>query len=252
MKSKKALRKIVQIDEDLCSGCGECVSACAEGAIQIVDGKARLKSESYCDGLGACLGECPQGAIRIVEREAEEFDPEAVTCHQMEEEMLKKTIKNLLPAGCPSNRIQTFNPSSGENSAEIPRKKTPSALAHWPIQIRLVPPTAPFLKGAHLLVAADCTPVAYASFHNDFLREKAVMIGCPKFDDTHLYLQKFTEIFKTADIKSVTVVVMAVPCCQGLLVIAKKAMELAGKNILLEEITLSPKGKVVKKERIAA
>jgi Pyruvate/2-oxoacid:ferredoxin oxidoreductase delta subunit len=246
------MRKIVDIDEERCNGCGQCVPACAEGAILIVDGKARLASESYCDGLGACLGECPQDAIRIVERKADEFDPEAVERHLMEEELLKKAAENLVPSGCSSSRIQTFTASSGEKSADTTPEKIPSALSHWPIQIRLVPPTAPFLKRAHLLVAADCTPIAYPNFHNDFLKDKVVMIGCPKFDDAQLYLQKFTEIFKNADIRSITVLVMEVPCCQGLLMIIHKALELAGRDIPLEEITISPKGTIIKKERSAA
>jgi len=241
------MRKILEIDEELCNGCGQCVPACAEEAIQIVDGKARLTSESYCDGLGACLGECPQGAIRIVEREAEAFDPEAVEHHLMEKEMLKKTANNVAPSSCPSNRVQTFAASSGENSFEASCVGIPSALSHWPVQTRLVPPSAPFLKGADLLIAADCTPIAYPEFHNNFLKGRVVMIGCPKFDDAQLYLQKFTEIFKTADIKSITVVVMEVPCCQGLLMIIDKALGSAGKNIPVEEITLSPEGKIIKR-----
>ena len=212
-----------------------------------MDGKARLISERFCDGLGACLGECPQGAIRIIEGEADEFDPEAVEKHLLDKDRQKEDTATLMSAGCPSGRVQTFSVSSGEDSSEASHGRIPSALSHWPVQIRLVPPSAPFLKGADLLIAADCTPIAYPEFHNDFLKGRIVMIGCPKFDDVQLYIQKLTEIFKTANIRSVTVVVMEVPCCQGLLMIIDKALESAGKNIPVEEITLSPEGKIIKR-----
>ena len=246
---KKVLRKIVQIDENLCNGCGQCVPACAEEAIQVVDGKAQLISEGYCDGLGACLSECPQGAIQVIERAAEEFDPEAVEQHLMNNEKSRQAADIPVPVGCPSSRIQMSNTPTGEAIHGVPQTEISSALSHWPVQIRLVPPAAPFLKGADLLIAADCTPIAYPSFHNDFLKDKVVMIGCPKFDDAQLYLQKFTEIFKNTDIRSITVLVMEVPCCQGLLMIIDKALESAGKNIPVEEITISPAGKIIKRER---
>jgi Fe-S-cluster-containing hydrogenase component 2 len=249
MNINKTLRKIVQIDEEKCNGCGQCVPACAEGAIQVVDGKAQLISERYCDGLGACLGECPQGAIRIIEGEADEFDPEAVEKHLLDKDRQKEDTATLMSAGCPSGRVQTFSVSSGEISSEASHGRIPSALSHWPVQIRLVPPAAPFLKGADLLIAADCTPIAYPGFHNDFLKGRVVLIGCPKFDDVQLYIQKLTEILKTANIRSVTVVVMEVPCCQGLLMIIDKALESAGKNIPVEEITISPAGKIIKRGR---
>jgi NAD-dependent dihydropyrimidine dehydrogenase PreA subunit len=246
METNKSARKILQIDEEKCNGCGQCVPACAEGAIQVVDGKARLISERYCDGLGACLGECPQGAIRIIAREADEFDPEAVEKHLLDKEMQKEDSAIRMSAGCPSGREQTFTASSGGNSSETSHGRIPSALSHWPVQIRLVPPTAPFLKGADLFIAADCTPIAYPGFHNDFLKGRVVMIGCPKFDDVHMYIQKLADIFKIANIRSVTVLVMEVPCCQGLLMIIDKALESAGKNIPVEEITISPTGKIIK------
>jgi NAD-dependent dihydropyrimidine dehydrogenase PreA subunit len=245
------MRKILAIDEELCNGCGQCVPACAEGAIQVVDGKARLISEKYCDGLGACLNICPQGAIQVLEREAEEFDPEAVDYHRRDKEMSKKGTEHAAPSECPSRgEFRVFAGLSLEKSANTTKTGVPSALSHWPVQIRLVPSTASFLKGAHLLVSADCVPIAYASFHKDFLKDRVVLIGCPKFDNRQLYVQKFTEIFKNADIKSVTVVVMEVPCCQGLPTIIKKALRLAGKNIPIEEITISPNGKIVKKEKV--
>ena len=233
----KLIRKIIEIDDELCDGCGECVPGCAEGALQIVDGKARLVSESYCDGLGACIGECPNGAITIVEREAEDFDEEAVELFLKDKE--EKPVYVPLACGCPSTQVQTFTPSV-------------SNLSHWPVQINLVPPSAPFLKGADLLVAADCTVVAYSNFHRDFLKDKVVMIGCPKFDAVEEYILKFTEIFKVTGIKSITALVMEVPCCSGLPMIVKRAMDAAGKDIPMEEIVISTKGDILKREQKAA
>jgi Pyruvate/2-oxoacid:ferredoxin oxidoreductase delta subunit len=233
----KVRRRIIHIDENLCDGCGTCVPSCAEGAIQIVDGKARMVGEKFCDGLGACLGECPKGALSIEERVADEFDEGAVEEHLSGKE--QETAQQFVMAGkCPSSQIQTFAPKA--------------SLSHWPVQIRLVPPTAPFLKGAHLLVAADCTPVAYPGFHKDFLKGKAVMIGCPKFDDVQEYVEKFAEIFKVADIQSVTIVDMEVPCCSALPRIVKRGMEVAGKAVPLEEIVISTKGEILKHEKVAA
>lgn len=246
-------RKIIEIDEELCDGCGNCVPSCAEGALEIVDGKAKLVADIYCDGLGACLGECPTGALHIVTRKAEEFDEEAV------EEFLTSKQSSTPPAadlacGCPSAHIQAFETPSACEAANRPATQSggPSSLSHWPVQIRLVPPTAPFLKKADLLVAADCTPIAYPDFHRDFLEGKAVMIGCPKFDDVESYIQKFTDIFKVADIRSVTVVVMEVPCCSGLPIIVQRGMEKAGKNIPIEQVVISARGDVLRREMRAA
>jgi Fe-S-cluster-containing hydrogenase component 2 len=248
------IRKIIEIDEELCNGCGQCVPECAEGAIQVIDGKARLVKDRYCDGLGACLGECPTGALTIVEREADEFDEEAVEEHLGVRMQDAKKAEPTLACGCPSTQVQSFKvtPSHHEDHRPDTHDSFASNLSHWPVQIRLVPPTAPFLKGAHLLVAADCTPVAYPHFHRDFLRGKAVMVGCPKFDNAQEYVQKFADIFKTADIKGITVVVMEVPCCQGLPVIIKKAMELAGKEIPLDQVIISTRGKILERERLVA
>jgi len=247
-------RKIIQIDEELCDGCGQCVPSCAEGAIEIVDGKARLIAEKYCDGLGACLGECPNGALTVVEREAEEFDEEAVEEYLSSKEQGESPEEATMACGCPSAQIQSFvPPASGKDANERTiQERSLSALSHWPVQIRLVPPTAPFLKGAHLLVAADCTPVAYPNFHGDFLKGKAVMVGCPKFDDVQDYIQKFADIFNTADIKSITVAVMEVPCCQGLPLIIERGMEMAGKKIPMEKVVISARGEVLGREKLAA
>jgi len=248
----KVKRKIIEIDEELCDGCGQCVPACAEGAIEIVDGKARLVAERYCDGLGACLGECPTGALKIVEREAEDFDEEAVEEYLKEKEEARQIMEAAQGTGCPTARVQSFQPASSCQDANVPReqKEAISALSHWPVQIHLVPPSAPFLKGADLLVVADCVPVAYPTFHEDFLKGKVVMVGCPKFDDVALYIKKFTEIFKTAGIKSITSVVMEVPCCSGLPMILKKAMEEAGVDIPVEQVVISTRGDIL--ERRAA
>ena len=250
----EATRRIVEIDEELCDGCGQCVPACAEGAIHVVDGKARLVAEKYCDGLGACLGECPNGAITVVEREADEFDEEAVEAYLRSKAKQAGPEPATMACGCPSSQIETLNPPVSCQEANAPgvHEGVLSALSHWPVQIRLVPPTAPFLKGAHLLVAADCTPVAYPNFHKDFLRGKVIMVGCPKFDDVQGYIQKFADIFKEADIKGVTVVVMEVPCCSSLPVIVRKGMELAGKQIPLEEIVITRRGEILKRHKLAA
>jgi NAD-dependent dihydropyrimidine dehydrogenase PreA subunit len=238
----RTLRKIIEIDDDLCNGCGQCVPSCAEGALQVIDGKARLVSEVYCDGLGACLGECPTGALRIVERDAEEFDTEAV------EEYLRTQGVSETPVGipeqgiCPSSHVRMFTSPCSQAEKTVSRLGTASALSHWPVQTRLVPPTAPFLRGAHLLIAADCVPVAYADFHSDLLPGKAVMIGCPKFDDAREYVSKFAEIFRIACIQGVTVVVMEVPCCSRLPLMVKKGLEIAGKDIPIDVLVISTQG----------
>ena len=247
-------RRIIEIDEELCDGCGQCVPACAEGAIQVIDGKARLVADKYCDGLGACLGECPNGALKIIEREAEEFDEESVEEYLKTMEHVEKPAEATMACGCPSTQIQSFSSPTSCQEANDPvaRARAVSALSHWPIQIRLVPPSAPFLRGAHLLVAADCTPVAYPNFHQDFLKGKVVMVGCPKFDEVQAYIQKFADIFNGADIKGITVVVMEVPCCHGLPVIIKKGMELAGKTIPMDQVIISTRGEAMERERLVA
>lgn len=245
-------RKIVEIDEERCDGCGQCVIACAEGAIEIIDGKARIIKDSYCDGLGACLGECPQGALRIIERQAEAFDHAAVEEHLKRKEMEQKQSFPMAQGGCPSAQMHQFNKSSASLQTSTVGHEGGSALGHWPVQIRLVPPNAPFLKGADLLVAADCAPVAYPNFHADFLQGKAVMIGCPKFDNPQEYIAKFAEIFRRADIKSVTVVDMEVPCCSALPMIVRKGMEMAQKEVPMEEVIVRVTGQVLKKKNQAA
>lgn len=244
----KANRKIIKIDDELCDGCGVCVPSCAEGAIEVVDGKARVVAEKYCDGLGACLRECPKGALTVEEREAEEFDEKAVEEHLSASEKEKPAQGIPMAHGCPSAKLQTF--AAKPLGEEVPTLQA-SALSHWPVQIRLVPPTAPFLKGANLLVAADCAPVAYPNFHRDFLKGKAVMVGCPKFDDVQGYVDKFTDIFRSANIRSVTVLDMEVPCCSALPKIVRRGMELAGKSVPMEEVVISARGEILKREEAA-
>ncbi len=223
------LRKIIRIDEEKCNGCGACVPACAEGALQIVDGKAKLISERYCDGLGACLGECPQGAITIEERAAEEFDKEAVKLHQEE-----KLPREELPCGCPSATATQFERQEATDQQ--------SMLSHWPVQLTLVAPTAPFLQGADLVLTADCVPFAYAGFHQDFLRNHSLLVACPKLDDFQAHLKKLTDILSHSQVKSLTVVHMEVPCCSGLVYMVKQAMPLSGKDIPLKEVTIGIRG----------
>ncbi len=244
----KILRKIIEIDENLCNGCGECIINCAEGALQIVDGKARMLAEKYCDGLGACLGHCPTGALRIIEREAEDFDEEAV------EELLKnRNAPHAQPAppvgGCPSARLQTFAPATPCQAANAPVQlgaASGSTLSHWPVQIRLVPPSAPFLKGADLLIAADCVPVAYPDFHRDLLSGKVVMVGCPKFDEAESAIQKFTEIFAISGIKSITMAIMEVPCCGNMRHIVSQALSRSGQTIPVREVVISARGELLR------
>jgi Fe-S-cluster-containing hydrogenase component 2 len=240
----RTTRKIIEIDESKCTGCAECVTACAEGAMQIIDGKARLVSEIYCDGLGACLGGCPEGALTITERESEEFDPEAVEEHLKSTSDAEPVPHEPLACGCPSSQVQVFPASLLTKRAEPAAQEGEirSALTHWPVQIKLVPPTAPFLKNADLLIAADCTPLAYAGFHQNLLPGRVVMMGCPKFDDVEEYVAKFTEVFKVAGIKSITVVDMEVPCCSKLPMIVMKALGLSGKEIPFSEVVISRQG----------
>jgi len=243
----KVTRKIIEIDPERCDGCGLCVPSCAEGAIQVIDGKARLVAEKYCDGLGACLGECPNDALHIIERDADDFDEQAVEEYLKDKPSGEKTLEMPSFPGCPSSQLQSFiqpGSATGAAAGQAPMKQT-SALTHWPVQINLVPPTAPFLKGADLVVVADCTPLAYPDFHQDFLKGKVVMMGCPKFDNVQEYIQKFTAIFKTAELKSITTVVMEVPCCSGLPWLVRKALEASGKKIPLKEKVISVRGEIL-------
>ena len=246
----KNIRKIIEIDEELCDGCGLCVPDCAEGSLVIVDGKAKLVEDKLCDGLGACLGACPQGALRIIEREADDFDEEAVeeylALKKSEEE---QTAKPSIPmgGGCPSAQLQNFS-SHPQAMPQGNISQTPSALTHWPIQIRLIPPTAPFLKNADILIAADCTAVAVPGFQEKYLQNKVVMMGCPKFDDAESYIDKFAEIIATSGIKSITILIVEVPCCSAMNVIVKKAFEKAGSDVPVEQITVTTRGEELERK----
>ena len=244
----KIMRKIIQIEEDKCDGCGQCVPSCAEGAIRIVDGKARLMADKYCDGLGACLGECPKDALHVVEREADDFDVKAVEEHLHKSPPVQAAP--VMACGCPSSQIQSFAKPVACVEANRPVSQTggASALSHWPVQIMLVPANAPFLKGSDLLVAADCTAFAYPDFHRDLLPGKVLMVGCPKFDNVEAYIQKFTSIFQMSGVKSVTVLTMEVPCCQGLPVIVKRAMAAAHADIPMSRVVVSVQGKIIRRE----
>ncbi|MFH1129936.1 MAG: 4Fe-4S binding protein, partial [Pseudomonadota bacterium] len=206
----KQLRKIIRIDEDKCNGCGLCVPSCAEGALQSIDGKAKLVSEIFCDGLGACLGECPEDALTIEECEVEAFDQAEVDKHFRPTPAPKPIHSHT--GSCPGSALRTLQPDfqTDSHSAEKP------CLAHWPVQLMLVPPQAPFLKGADLLICADCVPFAFPNFHSTYLKGRAVLVGCPKLDNLDYYRTKLKDIVEQAKPKSITVLLMEVPCCMGI------------------------------------
>jgi len=232
-----ATRKIIKIDEEKCDGCGLCAKACAEGAIQIINGKAKLVSETYCDGLGACLGKCPQDAITMEDREAAEFDPQAVEAHLGHQQHKEK-----LPCGCPGTLAQQFNREPAVKSEET---CIPSQLGNWPVQLKLVPVTAPYLNGAKLVISSDCAPFAFADFHRRFLADRVLLVGCPKLDDVEFYTQKLTAMFRQNDIESIEVVYMEVPCCFGLIRLVSRALNESGKKIPLKAIKIGIRGTIV-------
>jgi len=243
MKNSMVLRNIVKIDEEKCNGCGLCIPACAEGAIQIIDGKARLVKDIYCDGLGACLGKCPQDAITVIQREAKEFDEKAA------EEHVKRTqaASSVCPAPmlCPSVKVMQLEKEHKEKPAVNLAEKRVSRISNWPYQLKLLPPTAPFFENRDLLIAADCVPFAYADFHEDMLKGKTLATGCPKLDDVTLYRNKLAAIFRSSNIRSVTVVNMEVPCCFGLIRLVKEALEHSGKVVPVRQETISIKGEKI-------
>jgi len=249
------LRNIVKIDEDKSDGCGQCVNACAEGAIEIIDGKAKLVSEIYCDGLGACLGECPQGAITIEQREAEEFNEEATKTYlagksNRAQDGLSQDAGRHEHEGfkCPGSMAKVFDrkpKSASTTDAEIP-----SQLSHWPVQLKLVSPHAPYFKNADLLLVADCVPFAMGDFHNRLLSGRSIAVGCPKLDDAQLYIEKLGEIIKVGLPNSLTVVHMEVPCCFGLTHIAREAITRSGVSLSFEDITVDMQGNMIKTEKI--
>jgi ferredoxin len=279
-----AKRKIIKIDQDKCNGCGLCIPNCPEGAIQIIDGKARLISDLFCDGLGACIGHCPQGAITVEEREAQEYNERKVMENIIKQgknvikvhlehlrghnqsDYLKQAIDFLkernieIPAeeleeskhkhalgssGCPSAKIMDFRKKEEATEERSSLPKAESQLATWPVQIMLVPLIAPYLNNSDLLIAADCVPFAYASFHQDLLKGKVLLVGCPKLDDIKIYGEKINQILKQNNIKSITYAHMEVPCCFGLVSIIKEAIAQSGKDIPFKEVTISIKGEKI-------
>ena len=274
-----AKREIIKIDTEKCNGCALCIPNCPEGALQIIDGKARLVSDLFCDGLGACIGNCPQGAITIEEREAEKYDEKKVMANivtqgenvirahlkhlkehnavgylqeardYLEENKIKVDMEGLSPAarekapcGCPSAKLLDLKKESKAFAEGKSYTKTESQLGQWPVQIMLLPPLAPFFEGADLLIAADCVPFAYADFHRDLLKGKVLLVGCPKLDNIKIYQEKLNLVFQNNNVKSVTYAHMEVPCCSGLISVIKSAIAQSGKQIPFNDITISIKG----------
>ena len=234
-----AVRNIVEIDEDKCDGCGLCVISCAEGALEIRDGKAKIIKEIYCDGLGACIGECPQGALEIVMKESNPFDEEATEEHV--KRLRDKQTPKEVEVGCPGSKLIHFQSQAPTKGVQQVSVQT-SELRNWPVQIHLLPANAPFFNGADLLIAADCVPFAMGAFHQRLLKGKILAIGCPKLDDSKFYVEKLGQIFANNDIQSITIGFMEVPCCAGLLHVVNKALEASGKKIPVEAVKVSIRG----------
>jgi len=269
----RATRKLITVNEELCNGCGNCVTGCAEGALAVIDGKARLVNEVFCDGLGACLGECPTGALKVVEVEAEDFDPKAVTSHLTSQ---GRSVPDHMPdpgslrlglrpvqgdaapsshgggsgGGCPSRQVMSLKPQGPLGGSPCQQANVPvsqaggaSNLSHWPIQLRLVPASAPFLKNARLLLTADCVPPSFPDFNARLLPGRVMLLGCPKFDDAQSYIDKLADILRENAIQDITVVQMEVPCCNGMTAIALRAVQAANVVVPIETIVITRDGK---------
>jgi Pyruvate/2-oxoacid:ferredoxin oxidoreductase delta subunit len=245
-----SVRNVVKIDAEKCTGCGLCAKACAEGAIKIIDGKARLVSDSYCDGLGACLGHCPEGAITIEQREADAFDEQAVAKH-LGQQPKRPGAPNghshavnappmFVCPGLAAQQLKGTDRSGGNTAGDVS-----SQLTHWPVQLRLVSPTAPYFADADLLLVADCVPFAMGDFHQRFLKDRRVVIGCPKLDDAGFYIEKLAQILSANNLRSLTVVHMEVPCCSGLTRIAREALARSGRTVDFRDVTISLQGAVL-------
>ena len=251
-----ARRDIVQIDEELCNGCGLCISSCAEGAIQLIDGKARLVKDEYCDGLGACLGECPQGAITIIQRDAEAFDEHAVEEHLQRLAPKPQAAPPPAPAvahsgGCPGSMMRQFAAAAPAPAQHAPGKgeSMPSALQQWPVQLHLVSPTAPYFRNADLLLSADCAAFALGGFHGELLANHALAIACPKLDNAQGYVEKLAAMITDGGIRSITIAMMQVPCCRGLDQFVAMAKELAGIDIPVYRVIVGIEGGLLLDER---
>jgi len=243
-----ALRKIIEIDEEKCNGCGQCVDACAEGALQLINGKAKLVGEIYCDGLGACIGDCPEGAITIIEREAEEFDEAAVE-RLLENKAAEETKpEEKLACGCPSSQTMTLD-TAGCGRADASADAA-SQLSHWPIKLQLLSPDAPYIKGADLVLLADCGAASHPNLHRDIIKGRVIAMGCPKLDDLDAHITKLADILKSARPRSLTVLYMEVPCCKGFIHGAKKAIEIAGVEMPLKTIMIGRTGEILKEESV--
>lgn len=250
--TEKIMRKVIRIDEVKCDGCGQCATACHEGAIKVIGGKAKLVSDSYCDGLGDCIGECPRGAISFIEREAEPYDEETV-----KRNIEAKKAGDDLPCGCPGTMARSLKnvPASvSESSCSSTPVSAPDAvsseLSNWPVQLRLVPENAPYLKGADILLAADCTAAACPDFHTRFVRGRVLLLGCPKLDDADYYREKLARIIRANGIPSLMVVKMEVPCCGGLLRLAEAAVDEAGVPLTLQHATLDVRGNTIEQDSV--
>lgn len=243
----KTKRPIIHIDEEKCTGCGLCVPACEEGALAIVDGKARIVKEIFCDGLGACLGDCPEGALTVIERDAEAFDEEAVLAAQAQ---AKAPQPSPVHQGCPGSALRTMTPRPSAPASDG-EDESASALSHWPVQLMLVPPTAPFLHKADVLLCADCVPFALPDFHGRYLQGRAVLVACPKLDDLAYYTAKLTDILQQTNPRRLTILRMTVPCCGGLVQAATTARAASNWRGTLEVHTVGIEGGVVEREILA-
>lgn len=252
-------RQIINIDENKCDGCGNCVTGCQEGALEIIDGKAKLVNEVFCDGFGDCIGECPTGALTIEERKAKEFDLNATKEH-VRKKRGDEAVQDMLvaqeahaqdhdheaspPKGCPGTKMKTMKKNKENNTNNKNNTNIESQLQNWPVQIHLLPPEASYFENADLLVAADCVPVAYPNYHQDILKEKVVALGCPKLDKADAYVEKFADIIANNDLNSITIARMEVPCCGGLIHIIKEAIEQANSDLEIEIITVGVEGEL--------
>ena len=249
----KKFRQIIEIDEEKCNGCGQCILACAEGALALVDGKARLVGEIYCDGIGACIGDCPEGALTIVERPADEFDEKAVE-EQMKKKhsseiMIESAPEKSLACGCPSSVMTTLQKKPQAQSSGTHNEGV-SELGQWPVKLQLLGPNALFLKGANLVLLADCASAAYPNLHQQLLRDKAVAMGCPKLDDLEAHIARLSEILKGALLKSMTVVHMEVPCCEAFLSAAREAIRRSGVDVPLNYKVIGRSGAIIEEGEV--